>query len=128
MDQTRLPAALRGDKRALSPAALEQITALNGTRPLAFVWQVVCAGGVILGAMAWAVHMNAVWASVVAIVVIATRQNVLGLLVHDSVDCAALQISFTRRRWPGIATAREGLRRSPAEPTWRKRGIAWAQP
>jgi hypothetical protein len=23
----------------------------------------------------------------------------------DSVDCAALQISFTRRRWPGIATA-----------------------
>ena len=83
MDTTLLPAALKGDKQSLSAAARERILALNGARPAAFVFEMVWAWVVIVGAIVWADHMHSWWASLIAIVLVATRQNVLGLLTHD---------------------------------------------
>lgn len=83
MDTTLLPAALKGDKQSLSPAAREEILALNGARPVAFSTELVLAWAVIVAIIAWANWMGTAWASVIAILVVATRQNVLGLLVHD---------------------------------------------
>ena len=83
MDTTLLPAAVRGDRQSLPPAVRDEIQALNGARPLAFTAELAWAWAVIVGVVAWAVHMQAWWASLIAVVVVATRQNVLGLLVHD---------------------------------------------
>jgi len=83
MDKARLPPAVRGDKDALSPALRAEITALNGARPWAFTFQLVYAWAVIIGIVWWAVTMDALWATVIAILVVATRHNVLGLLVHE---------------------------------------------
>lgn len=83
MDATLLPAAIRGDKQSLSIAARDEILALNGACPRAFTLQLAWAWVVIVGVIAWANHMGTVWASVIAILLVATRQNVLGLLVHD---------------------------------------------
>lgn len=83
MDTTPLPPAVKGDKAALSPAARSEITALNGARPWAFTFQLVYAWAVIVGVVAWAVYMDTLWATIIAILVVATRHNVLGLLVHE---------------------------------------------
>lgn len=78
-----MPAAVRGGKEALSESALAEIYALNGPRPVAFTCQLVGAWLVIVGIIAWATYVDAIWATLIAIVVVATRHNVLGLLVHE---------------------------------------------
>lgn len=78
-----LPPAIKGDKHALSPAAKAEIAALNGARPLAFTFQLIWAWTVIVGAISWAQYMGTPWAAAIAILLVATRQNVLGLLVHE---------------------------------------------
>jgi fatty acid desaturase len=83
IDTTPLPPAVKGEKQLLPQAALAEILALNGARPLAFTSQLVGAWVVILGAIAWATYVDAIWATVIAIVAVATRHNVLGLLVHE---------------------------------------------
>jgi len=83
MDATPLPPALRGDKRSLSREAAAEIQALNGARPIAFTFQLIYAWGVIAAAIAAALYLDQAWATILAIVIIATRHNVLGLLVHE---------------------------------------------
>jgi fatty acid desaturase len=83
VDRTPLPPAVKGDKQCLSAAVQSEIAALKGARPWAFTFQLVFAWVVIFGTVAWAVHMHTIWATVVAVLVVATRHNVLGLLVHD---------------------------------------------
>jgi fatty acid desaturase len=83
IDRTPLPPAVKGDKQILPPAVAAEIGRLNGARPLAFTLQLVGAWAVIVGVVAWATWVDAVWATIVAIIVVATRHNVLGLLVHE---------------------------------------------
>ena len=83
IDRTPLAPAVKGDKRVLSAAARSEIAALNGARPWAFTFQLLFAWGVMVGAVAWAVQLDTIWATVIAIIVVATRHIVLGLLVHD---------------------------------------------
>jgi fatty acid desaturase len=83
MDKSSLPPALKGDKRLLSEAAKSEIAALNGARPLAFTFQLGSAWAVIVAIVSWAIYIDTVWATIIAIVVVATRHNVLGLLVHE---------------------------------------------
>lgn len=83
MDTTPLPPAVRADRDALSLAIRTEIAELNGARPWAFTFQLVYAWVVIIGIVAWAVYMDTIWATVIAILVVATRHNVLGLLVHE---------------------------------------------
>jgi fatty acid desaturase len=83
MDTTLLPAALKGDKDALSASARDAIAALNGAQPGAFTRELAWAWIVIVSAIVWAEQIDTAWATAIAIFVVATRQNVLGLLVHD---------------------------------------------
>ena len=83
IDQTPLAPAVKGDKEILSQDVLAEIYNLNGPRPLPFSVQLLFAWLVIIGTISWAVWMQTAWATILAIVVVATRHNVLGLLVHD---------------------------------------------
>src|ERR1700676_1414265 len=83
MDTNPLPPAVKGDKRILSDAVVAEISALNGAGPLAFTCQLLAAWAIIAGIVFWATYVNAIWATIIAIIVVATRHNVLGLLVHE---------------------------------------------
>jgi fatty acid desaturase len=83
MDTNLLPPGVKGDKRMLSEAVMAEISALNGARPLAFTCQLLAAWAVIGGVVLLAIYVNTIWATIIAIFVVATRQNVLGLLVHE---------------------------------------------
>jgi fatty acid desaturase len=80
-----LPPALLGDKKHLSDQARTEILKLNGAKPVAFLLQAFGAWAVIISAIALAVYIDSIWASILAIVIIATRLNILALLVHDQV-------------------------------------------
>lgn len=76
-----------GDRQSLSPAARKEIMALSGPRPLHFLLTALYAWAVIVGVIWWAVEAQSIWVSLFAIVIVATRQNMLGLLVHDQAHC-----------------------------------------
>ena len=78
-----LPSMVKGGRGALSKPARKKIRALMGPRPKAFLFQLIFAWIVIFGAIILAEQLNAWWATVLAILVVATRQNVLALLVHE---------------------------------------------
>lgn len=75
--------ALVEGKAALSAADRQEIEALSGPRPGRFMLQVLLAWAVIAGAIAMALHVEHWAVSMLAILVVGTRQNVLGLLVHE---------------------------------------------
>lgn len=72
-----------GEKGSLSPAAREEIQRLSGPRPLQYLRQALLAWIVIFGAVYLAVQADTWWATLLAIFVVATRMNILGLLVHE---------------------------------------------
>lgn len=80
-----LPPALLGDKGSLSGEARREIQTLSGAQPKAFLLQAFRAWGVIFTITLLAIHIDAVWMTLLAVIFIATRQNILGLLVHDQV-------------------------------------------
>lgn len=82
-----LSPAVLGDKHALSPAGRKRLDALNGRSPKAFLWQLLQAWMVIFTAIGLAVYFNSIWFNMAAILIIATRQNVLGLLIHEQAHC-----------------------------------------
>jgi fatty acid desaturase len=83
IDTTPLPPAVKGDRQVLPRAVLAEVQERNGARPVSFTLQLLAAWAVIVGVVVWAAHADAVWASAIAVVVVSTRQNVLGLLVHE---------------------------------------------
>jgi fatty acid desaturase len=95
MSQPRaLPPALLGDKSRLSDRARAEIRDLSGARPIAFLSQAFGAWGVIVAVIALAVHLNQVWMSLLAIAIVATRFNILALLVHEQVHFLGLRGRF----------------------------------
>lgn len=88
------PVALRADKRALSPAAVDEIAALSGPKPWAFTAQLLGAWLVIVAAIAAAVLSGSPWVYALAMIVVATRMNVLGLLVHDQAHLSGYRGRF----------------------------------
>jgi fatty acid desaturase len=86
-----LPPALLGDKSRLSDRARAEILGLKGARPLAFLSQAFGAWGVLIAVIALAVQMNNICISALAIVIVATRFNVLALLVHEQVHFLGLR-------------------------------------
>lgn len=76
-----------GDRQSLSPQARAEILALGGPRPRPFILTALYAWAVIIGVVWWAVEAQSAWIDLLAIVIVATRQNVLGLLVHDQAHC-----------------------------------------
>lgn len=80
---TRLRSALKGGKEALSPEQLSEVLALNGPRPLAHL-RTALAAWLVIGLAIWAaVASQSLLVYLVAVFVIASRQNVFGLLIHD---------------------------------------------
>lgn len=80
-----LPIPIRIERDQLPADLRRAAEALNGARPGHFTLTMVMAWVVIFAAIAaaqWAGHW---WATLLAIVVVATRMNILGLLVHDQV-------------------------------------------
>jgi fatty acid desaturase len=49
---------------------------------------------IIILAVWWAAHMHTIWASVIAVVIVATRQNVLALLIHEQAHCLGFRPRF----------------------------------
>src|SRR5689334_19221720 len=86
-----LAPALIGDKSSLSNEAREKIRALSGARPVAFLAQAAGAWAVILAAIAAAVYANTLWVTLLVIAIIATRFNILALLVHEQVHFLGLR-------------------------------------
>jgi fatty acid desaturase len=83
IDKSLLPPAVKGGKTIISPDGRAEIAKLMGARPLPFTFQLIFAWFVIIGAIIWATWMNTIWASILAVIIVATRQNILGLLVHE---------------------------------------------
>jgi fatty acid desaturase len=86
-----LEPSVLSDKRALSERVRGEILHLSGARPVAFLAQALGAWGVIVIVIALAVHVDNVWITALAIVIVATRFNILALLVHEQVHFLGLR-------------------------------------
>jgi len=82
-----LPIPVVWHKEALSAQAREEIRRLTKRAPAQFLVQLGMAWAVIVIAIWSAVTCHSVWVSAIAIFIIATRQNILGLLVHEQAHC-----------------------------------------
>lgn len=78
-----LPPALTGDKSHLSEQARKEIQALSGARPKEFFLQMLRAWVVIIVTIILAIRLDNVWMTLLAILIIGTRFNIFGLLVHE---------------------------------------------
>ena len=78
-----LPSAVKGGRSALSSEGRAKIRALMGARPLPFLVQLTCAWIIVVGAIVMAEYVDSLWATALAVLIIATRQNVFALLVHE---------------------------------------------
>ncbi|HEV3164178.1 MAG TPA: fatty acid desaturase, partial [Isosphaeraceae bacterium] len=80
-----LPAAVTGGGRELSPRAFEEVKAIMRPRPAWFLFTAACAW-IAIGLTVWlSVRLGNPFVYVLAVAFIATRQNVLALLVHEQV-------------------------------------------
>jgi len=83
--KTPLLAPVAGDHHALSPAARDEVLALVRPRPLRFLTRLVLTWATIVAVIVIAVRADSGPVTVAAIVAVATRQIVLGLLIHEQV-------------------------------------------
>ena len=146
MSQTcPLPPALLGDNSRLSDEARAKIRDLSGARPVAFLLQAFGAWGVIIAVIALAVRIDQIWMSVLAIVIVATRFNILALLVHEQVHFLGLRgryadsivnvlaaypfIGFTLENYAGVHLAHHKYFFTEEDPDFlRKSGVEWNFP
>lgn len=89
-----LPIPVEIERKDLPVELRKSIEALYGSRPLEFTVQIVLAWAVIIGAIVWAEWVDAWWATLLAIVVIATRMNIFGLLTHDQIHMAGYRHKY----------------------------------
>lgn len=80
-----LPVAVSLDRRDLPSALVRSVHALNGAQPRAFTTTLISAWAVIGLAVIAAESVGTWWATATAILLVGTRMNVLGLLVHEQV-------------------------------------------
>ncbi len=89
-----LPPPLSGDQSMLSKAARAEIRKMHGPRPVAFIKQLVSAWSVIFATIWTAVAIDHIAATIAALFIIASRQNVLGLLVHEQSHCLGFKARY----------------------------------
>src|SRR5262245_60222412 len=94
-----LPNPIRGGPDGLSPAGRRALKCLSGPRPARFLLELCGVWLTILGSITLAVSVDTFIVKVLAIYVVATRQNLLGLLVHEQVHYLC-----SRRRWADALT------------------------
>lgn len=86
-----LPVAVKADKSDLPEALRNEVTALNQRHPGRFLTEAALAWGVIFAAIAAAEYLDHWAAALVAIFIVATRQNVLALLIHEQTHCTGFK-------------------------------------
>ncbi|HBC56332.1 MAG TPA: hypothetical protein DCZ03_04130, partial [Gammaproteobacteria bacterium] len=78
-----LPNSLLGGKDDLSLEGRKELKRLTGARPVPFLSTLAVTWLSIVATMAVAAWMDAIWFYLFAIIFIGTRQNILGLLIHE---------------------------------------------
>lgn len=79
-----LPVPLEEEARErLSPEGREEIKRLMRADPLNFFFQLALGWGTIVSAILLAEYLESLWATALAVVFVATRQNILALLMHE---------------------------------------------
>lgn len=92
MESTQLlPVAVKADKSSLPAGLLEEIKPYKTRRPGRFFLEAAYCWAVVFGAIAGAVYLQHWLATVAAMFIVATRQNVLALLVHEQTHCTSLK-------------------------------------
>ena len=86
-----LPVAVKVDKSDLPPALLESLKPLKSRRPGRFILEAAYCWLVVFGVITAAVYIDHWLATIFAILVVATRQNVLALLVHEQTHCTSFK-------------------------------------
>jgi len=86
-----LPVAVKVDKAQLPPQLIEELKAYKSRRPGRFLLEAAYCWAVVFAAIGAAVYLQNWIVTVLAIVVVATRQNVLALLVHEQTHCTGLK-------------------------------------
>lgn len=95
-ESTCLPPALAGDKGSLSAEARKEIQSLVGARPRDFLIQVLVAWLSIATVIALAVYIDSLWMTLLTIVIVGTRMNILGLLVHEQAHSLGLRGKYAK--------------------------------
>ena len=88
------PLTVLGNKASLSKEAQSEINRLSKRQPLQFLAQLVMTWVIIVASIWLAVELQSVWMSILAIFIVATRQNILGLLVHEQAHCLGFKASY----------------------------------
>jgi len=78
-----LPSALLGDKASLSLKAQAEIARLERRDPWRFVWTLAATWGSIISAITLALYIDNFIFSIAVVIFVGTRQNILGLLMHE---------------------------------------------
>jgi fatty acid desaturase len=85
VNQKTLPPIIKVASPELEAELRARVRKLVGARPLPFMRQLIGAWCVIIVAISLAIWLDNVWMSLATIFLVATRQNLLGLLVHEQV-------------------------------------------
>ncbi len=133
-----------GDRRNLSKEGRAQIKALLGARPREFLIQAFGAWSVIVASIWIATDIDRWWATLMAMLVVATRLNVLGLLVHEQAHMLGLKgrygdlivnwiagypLGISVERYAAIHLAHHKSFFTEEDPDFvRKRGVDWTFP
>lgn len=142
---TPLPVPLSGDHRRLSAEARAEIRALIRPRPIRFLVDVALAWLTIVGVVSVALASGSMLVSAAAIVLVATRQLLLGFLIHEQVHdlalprrggdltvnlCAAFPlVVITVEGYTQVHLAHHKYYFTPDDPDFvRKSGADWAIP
>jgi fatty acid desaturase len=121
-----------------------EIFRLNGARPIEFALQLIYAWAVIIGAIYMALVLNNWFAYIIAGIIVATRQNVLALLVHEQAHdlgfkgrlgdlvvnlLAAYPLLFTLEGYANVHLAHHKFYFTDKDPDFqRKSGKEWETP
>jgi fatty acid desaturase len=89
-----LPIPLAIERDAIPSDLKRAVQALYGARPFEFTVTLILAWLVIFAAIAAAQRIDTWWATLLAVIVIATRMNILGLLVHDQAHMSGYRNRF----------------------------------
>lgn len=144
VNRDTLPPIIRSDS-ALEAGIRDRVRHLAGACPGAFLGQLIGAWCVIAAAIALAVWCESIWVSLLAIFIIGTRQNLLGLLVHEQVHRLGLRNRFgdlvtnLTAAYPLLVLSVEGYARvhlahhkyfyTDKDPDYnRKSGLEWSIP
>lgn len=80
-----LPAAVVGDRTDVPPALRQELKHLMGAQPVRFLFTLALTWTIIFAAITLAALCRNVWVSILVVLFIGTRQNVLAVLLHEQV-------------------------------------------